>query len=163
MLTEGKAQTDENYSLDDNVNTRDQRRALIWLIVLTIISVAFLVALGLQHVTEKKHAEKPPDGTDAGPVLPWEVKESVHKPVAAIALPGRINEDQQERFKRVTQGNIPWTAEETERIGAMDKSPLDPTSVAAVSAEAKAKAAKAGETKAGETKSAEAAPAPAAH
>lgn len=168
MLTEDKAQAGENYSLDDNVNTRDQRRALIWLIVLTIISVAFLVALGLQHVTEKQHAEKPADGTDAGPVLPWEVKESVHKPVAAIELPGRASEDQKERNKLMTQGNTPWTAEETDKIGAADKSPPNPTSVEAVAVEAKEKAAKEAEaaktagTK-GETKPAEAAPAPATH
>ncbi len=161
MLTEDKTQAGENYSIDDNVNTRDQRRALIWLIVLSLVSVAFLVALGLQHVTEKHHAEKPADGTNAGPVLPWEVKESVHKPVAAIELPGRISEDQKERNKLMTQGNTPWTAEETDKIGAADKSPPNPTSVEAVAVELKEKEAKEAAAKAAGTKPAEAAPAPA--
>lgn len=119
MLTDDKAQAGENYSLDDNVNTRDQRRALIWLIVLSVMSVGFLVALGLQHVSAPEKPHGPPDGTTAGNVLEFEDKQhSVQQPVGALELPGMIGKDQSSRAKSLTAGNTPWTPEETAKLGA---------------------------------------------
>lgn len=130
MDTEDKAKAGENLSLNDNVNTRDQRRTLIWLVVLTIIAVGSLVALGMQHMGSG-HEKKPAvaDGTNAGEVLEWE-HHSVNHPVGALELPGTIGKDQSFRAKTITAGNTPWTPEETSKLGKSSDSM--PTAGAAV-------------------------------
>jgi hypothetical protein len=118
-VTGDKAQAGDKYALDNNVNTRDQTRALIWLIVLSLMSVGFLVALGLQHVPQEKKQHGPPDGTTAGNVLEFEDHHhsSVQHTVGALELPGMIGKDQSSRVKTLTPGNTPWTAEETLKLG----------------------------------------------
>lgn len=178
MLTDDKAQAGENYSLNDNVNTRDQQRALIWLVVLTVVALGFLVALGQQHVGG--HAKSPgalADGTTAGNVLEFEdhnQHSSVTHAIGAVELPGHIGKAQGNRG--LTAGNTPWTVEETDKLGAVARA-ADAKAAeehAAAAAAAKHDAAASGDAKKTEGDAAEAAkktegaapattPAPAAH
>ncbi|HEY9792706.1 MAG TPA: hypothetical protein V6D22_20055 [Candidatus Obscuribacterales bacterium] len=91
---------DKAVNLENNINTRDQRNAGIWLIVLVILFVAFLYALGLGHAPSRQSeagqqqqmeslsANSPPSQTSEDSNF------SVNQPVGAVELPGTVGKQQ---------------------------------------------------------------------
>ena len=89
---------DKAVNLENNVNTRDQRNAGIWLIVLVILFIAFLYALGLGHAPSSQSAA----GQQVEPLSPNSPPSqssddsafSVNQPVGSVELPGTVGKPQ---------------------------------------------------------------------
>jgi hypothetical protein len=86
-------------NIDDNVNTRDQRNAGIWLIVLMLVFLGFLCLLGLAHaprnpVTEDQQQVAPLSGNVGGQEGGPSNDFSVNAPIGPLELPGTAGQPQ---------------------------------------------------------------------
>lgn len=99
---------------EDNVNTRDQNKAGIWLIVVVVIFVAFLTALGLGHAPQANMTTASGTGatemTNGTPATAEQTTEfSVSNPVGELELPGTVGKPQ--NYVLNGHGNTPATYE----------------------------------------------------
>jgi hypothetical protein len=97
MLADDKVGNTVN--IDDNVNTRDQRNAGIWLIVLMVVFLGFLCLLGLAHaprnaVTQDQQQVAPLSGNVAGQEGGPSNEFSVNAPIGPLELPGTAGKPQ---------------------------------------------------------------------
>jgi hypothetical protein len=95
---------DNAINLQDNINTRDQNRAGVWLIIVVVIFVAFLAALGMGHAPEQAASggagqAEPVGGGEQGS------ESSVTSPVGEVELPGTVGQPQ--NFVLNGHGNTP--------------------------------------------------------
>jgi hypothetical protein len=107
MVTDDKVI--ETYSVDDNVNTRDQRRVGIWFLVITLLFVGFLMSLGLGHAPQPKPEENNQQTTSrqSGNMMPSNEAAgfSVRQPVGYVELPGTVGK--QQNYLVAGHGNTP--------------------------------------------------------
>lgn len=91
MVTDDKAVLSRG-SVDDNINTRDQRRVGIWFLVVTALAIAGLMSLGGSHAPGEQN-EQPHDIAGVSGNLPVDENPpgySVNRPVGVIEWPGMV-------------------------------------------------------------------------
>lgn len=112
MLTDDKVKAGENYSNDDNINTRDQNRAGIVFLVLFALAVVGLWSLGISHAPGGIKTQEPNDMSGTGGKPQGEKAPEafdVQRPVGSLELPGTVGKQQHYVFQG--HGNTP--AEDT--------------------------------------------------
>lgn len=91
MVTDDKAVV-RRGTVDDNINTRDQRRVGIWFLVVTVLAVLGLMSLGGSHAPGG-HTQEPNDMAGASGNVPVDQNPpdySVNRPVGVIEWPGMV-------------------------------------------------------------------------
>jgi hypothetical protein len=93
-------------NVDDNINTRDQRRVGIWFLVVTVLTIGGLLSLGDSHAPGEQGTQQQ-DMAGASGNYPVDVNPpdySVNRPVGVIEWPGMVGKP----TKYLTgQGNSP--------------------------------------------------------
>lgn len=122
MLTDDKIKAGENYSQDDNINTRDQNRSGIIFLVLFALAFASLWSLGMSHSPSNptKTEQQDMSGTGGKP-LGEKAPESfdVERSVGAVELPGTVGKPQHfleghgNTPTELPQGQSPGTSADT--------------------------------------------------
>jgi hypothetical protein len=125
--TDDKAIAGRNVSVDDNINTRDQRRVGIWFGVITALAIAGLFALGGGH-SPKEHDEAGHDTSGTGSRMPLNANPpnfDVNRPVGVVEWPGMVGQSP----KYLTgKGNTPADAkgiQQGQSIGVSPNTAID--------------------------------------
>jgi hypothetical protein len=109
MATDDKVVVAGTGTVDDNLNTRDQRRVGIWFLVVTLLTIWGLMSLGDSHAP-RQTAEAGQDMSGASGNLPVDENPpdfSVNRPEGVIEWPGQVGQ----HTKYLTgQGNSPAPA-----------------------------------------------------
>lgn len=97
-------------NVEDNVNTRDQRRVGIWFLVVSVLAILGLMSLGGSHAPgEHKQEQQEVSGTGGNaPVDVNPADFSVNRPVGVVEWPGQVG--RQTKYLTGT-GNSPATDE----------------------------------------------------
>src|SRR5579883_2632532 len=99
MLKDDKVTAGETINPDNDINTRDQRRAGVWLLVLTLLFFAFLVALGASHSPQNPALTQHPQDMSitGGKPMGTEVQApdfSINQPIGWVERPGTVGKPQ---------------------------------------------------------------------
>lgn len=138
MVTDNKVKSEAD--IYDNVNTRDQNRTLIILLVIVGFFLFGLIGLGLSHAPENPPAPQEGQNTQATGEQPLQSGFSVNKISGEVELPGTIGKPQ---HFLIGHGNQPAQSTE-ESAGASNTTTSTTTGVGAGSAQPSDKSAPSG-------------------
>jgi hypothetical protein len=80
-------------TVDDNINTRDQRRTGIWFLVITFLAILGLMSLGVSHSPGDEKTQEPNDMSGTGGNVRVDENPpgySVNRPVGVVEWPGQV-------------------------------------------------------------------------